>query len=814
MVFNWLLKKTKNIAVAKRVRHHTAVLRSLRKVSRVIACSSDQQGLIENICKTLVEERGYVGCWILLCDESLHLYNCAGEGIGDRLAAIRDTFDNGVPKVIKRLSDEKHAVWLDAIRTEETGTFVISEEGKSHRTVAAPLFAADKLIGFMAGNIDFFVPDDNEELELFSELAVEVAYAVNSIDMMARKKMVETAYLEVKNSYKSLTNNLPDVIMRFDSQFRHLFVSETVTNVVNMKPSAFLHKTHRDLGYSENDCQFWESHLGEVLKSGKQFQTILEFANEKGRFVFDWRLVPEFNSKGEPNSVLSIGRDITEYQLVQRNYEDLFCKMLDGFALHEIILDECCRPVDYRFLSINPAFEQMTGLKSEDVTGKRVSEVIPDVEAKWIEVYGEVALTGEPAQFEQFSAPLQKHFEVIAFQSGKRQFACIFRDVTERRHLEEQLLQSQKMEAVGQLAGGVAHDFNNQLVGIMGYAEMLMKRLDDEKLKKYAESVFKAASHSANLICQLLAFSRKGKYLNFNVKPVDILHDVIGLLKRSIDRAIRIETDFPDNCPVVTGDPSQLQNAFLNLAVNARDAIAGNGVIRFRISLVDGCPDMAEPNQAEQYVRIDVEDSGTGIPEDILNHIYEPFFTTKDAGRGTGMGLASVYGTVKNHRGAITVDSSSEGTLFSVYLPVESESEAIEIHKPSVAVGGMKLNVDNHCVLVVDDEEIVCELLEEMLFDLGFSSICLNGAREAIEYFNDNYQKIDAVISDMVMPEMGGEDVFYAMKKICPDVRILISSGHEIDSTIQRLLENGAAGFLKKPYQQEQLAEVLIGALS
>jgi len=258
-------------------------------------------------------------------------------------------------------------------------------------------------------------------------------------DITERKK-AEEALREGEATYRTLVTGLPDVVMRFDRDGRHLFVSDNVNDMVDLQAGQFIGKTHRELDFPETQCKLWEDALIKVFDSGAPYETEFAFEGKNGPAILNWRLVPESDNNGKVRSVLSISRDITSHRRAEQNYRILFREMLDGFALHEIICDAEGNPADYRFLAVNPAFERMTNMKEDDILGRTILEIMPGIERYWIETYGGVALTGEPVFFENYSADLKKHFEVTAFRSEPNQFACIFADITERRLAEEALL--------------------------------------------------------------------------------------------------------------------------------------------------------------------------------------------------------------------------------------------------------------------------------------------------------------------------------------------------------------------------------------
>ena len=387
-------------------------------------------------------------------------------------------------------------------------------------------------------------------------------------------------------------------------------------------------------------------------------------------------------------------------------------------------------------------------------------------------------------------------------------------DITDRRRLEEQLRQSQKMDAVGQLAGGIAHDFNNQLAGILGFADILANELEDEQHKADAAAIVKAARRSANLTQQLLAFARKGRNLSVPVDVHGVIGEVVTLLKHSIDKRITIQQFLKADPSVTTGDPTQLENAFLNIAINARDAMPEGGTIVFESDVVTFDRRRrwltAHEVAAGRYVQVRVTDDGCGMDGETQRRIFEPFFTTKTAQNGTGMGLAAVYGIVANHHGAINVQSlPGRGATFTVYLPLAETSveEAAAVAAAAPIAAGAR-------VLVVDDEALVRDMAGRMLERLGCKvTVCKDGA-EAINYYRKSWKDVDLVILDMAMPVLSGRDAFIAMREINPEVKALLSSGYGVDGEAQSILDEGALGFLQKPYHLTELSRKVADALA
>jgi PAS domain S-box-containing protein len=265
----------------------------------------------------------------------------------------------------------------------------------------------------------------------------EPDYHIAIVEDITERKHSEEAFRQSQEYYRALVEGLPDIVLRYDREGRHLFVSENVEEAVDLSASQFLGKTDRELGFAEDLCELWEKAIGRVFESGLSYETEFTFESRTGPQTRNWRLVPERDDRGRVRSVLSISRDVTEYRRAEQDYQTLFREMHNGFALHEIICDDQDRPMDYRFLAVNPAFERLTGLKSEDLLGKTVLEVMPNTERHWIETYGRVALDGEPIRFENYSEELDKHYLVTAFRPAPRKFACVFDDITKHKRAEQ-----------------------------------------------------------------------------------------------------------------------------------------------------------------------------------------------------------------------------------------------------------------------------------------------------------------------------------------------------------------------------------------
>ncbi len=476
-------------------------------------------------------------------------------------------------------------------------------------------------------------------------------------------------------------------------------------------------------------------------------------------------------------------------------------------------------------VDVNRKMSELYGYTVDEVRRLSIAELssnVPPYTQGEAEGWRALALSGRTPTFEwQARAKDGRVFWVevsmcLATLDDEERLLVTVRDIERRKaeqqqraSLETRLRQSEKMDAIGQLAGGVAHDFNNQLTAILGYGELLRLAAKDAESASFAEHIVRASRRSADLTRQLLTFARKGHY---QVVPVDVhalVIEVIALLERSIDKRITIRTEFKDGEAVVLGDPAQLEAALLNLAINARDAMPEGGTLTISTRALepDGRARKSTPPAPGPHLRISVTDTGTGMSEATLKRLFEPFFTTKAPGKGTGMGLASVYGAVQIHKGTIAVDSQlGRGTTFEIDLPLAQTAVDEPRNEPRALADLARLRV-----LVVDDEPDVRELLRQMLARAGCQVRTSQDGAEALALFAREGRDIDVVILDLMMPRMSGRDVFAALRRLDPGVKVLVASGYSLDGEAQALLDDGAIGFLQKPFELGTLLAKLRG---
>jgi len=564
------------------------------------------------------------------------------------------------------------------------------------------------------------------------------------------------------------------------------------------------------------------------LKDGKLPETEAKFRRKDGSIFYGQMKISALDAENLRRGTISAIADITEQKKAQealhrsreefrrlyeqsKRAEDLYRSLLNSSADAVIVYD-----LKGNAQYVNESFTQIFGWTLEELQGDRWPHVpesrLDESRAKVDQLIREGAplrgietkrLTKE-GRLLDISASASRYHDHEGKPAG---MLVVLRDVTERKRLEEQLRQAVKMEAIGRLAGGVAHDFNNLLTAIIGYTNLLMQQIPRESSQREKlGQIFRAAERAATLIGQLLAFSRKQvlavKVLDFN--------QVVGcweeVLRRLIGEDIQLTISLGDSLGRVKADPGQIEQILMNLVVNARDAMPSGGKLTIETSnaVLDYEYSQTHPEvEAGPYVMFSVSDSGYGMDDDTLSRIFEPFYTTKEKGLGTGLGLSTVYGIVKQHRGHISVYSElGRGTTFKVYLPQVDQSAD---HSEFIPVTTLRPH-GKETVLVVEDEEIVRDLASEALNMLGYSVLAAADSEEARAMSSHHDGSIDLLLTDVVLPGMDGRSLFEILSLLRPKMKVLYVSGYTENFVVHHGILDPGVNFLPKPFTVDGLA--------
>lgn len=468
----------------------------------------------------------------------------------------------------------------------------------------------------------------------------------------------------------------------------------------------------------------------------------------------------------------------------------------------------------------NSVAEQWIGLPIEQVRGRSVDEVFQLKDSSTDAVIelnpnGDFPSTGSGQLLTAHgkSLPIVLTAAPISLpQESASGSVIVFRDMTRENELQQELQQVRRLDALGQLAGGVAHDFNNMLGGIMGAAEILSVELEGDQLSEFPNLILNSANCAAGLTKQLLSFAREQSVSKEPVGIHRIINDTVDVLKRTIDPRIEIDVQTEAEMDIVEGDRALLQSCLLNLGVNASHAMPSGGKLVFATRDIRMTASDSEDNSFDLepgcYIEVRVQDTGGGIAPDIIERIFEPFFTTKEQGKGTGLGLAAVFGTVQQHAGSVAVRSKlGIGTSFDIRLPITKQPTSSPRESDNVVAGGTGV------VLVVEDEVSVRRIARRTLEGIGYEVLTASNGLEAVEIYRREQKRIGVVLLDMVMPKMSGRDCFVELQRINPDVRVVSTSGYYSQDHLQEMARLGMTTQLPKPYRCEELSSAIGNAI-
>ncbi|MGE5646572.1 MAG: PAS domain S-box protein [Acidobacteriota bacterium] len=485
----------------------------------------------------------------------------------------------------------------------------------------------------------------------------------------------------------------------------------------------------------------------------------------------------------------------------EQRYRELFDGANDLIYLHDL---------EGGFLAINKAAQRITGYTQEEAVRLNIVQLTAPEDVDAVRAMIARHLAGEPSSTYEVSWRTKSGVSLalelsthLVFRGGNPvAVQGIARDVTERKRLEEQLRQSQKMEAVGQLAGGLAHDFNNLLTIVAAYSEMIGDESEaNPRLRSYAEEILAAAERAGALTARLLAFGRRQMHrpqvLNLN----ELVSGMDNMLRRLIGEDVELQTHFDSRIGAIKADPGQVEQVIMNLAVNARDAMPRGG--RLEIRTEKACL------AGGGAVKLVVRDTGAGMTPEVKERIFEPFFTTKELGKGTGLGLSTVYGIVKQSGGEIAVESEpGKGSVFTIHFPV-SEEAAPEVSSQS-AEAGLRLR-ERVTVLLVEDEAGVRRLVRRMLVERGYRVLEASDGKEALAIYERQRAPVDLVLTDIVMPNMNGNELADRLRALKPSLKILFMTGYSEEAVLKH--KPCSAPILNKPFLAEALDRKVLEAL-
>jgi PAS domain S-box-containing protein len=614
--------------------------------------------------------------------------------------------------------------------------------------------------------------------------------------------------------YHAMVDNLPHFVFAKDLQGRFTYANQLLCENLGRELTDLLGKLDTDLFPAEL-AKGYQSADQQVMRSGQKLESIEEYRlpDGKQRFVQTVK-VPLFDPYGRVVGVQGVFWDVTEQKLAEESIrEQAELLNLAGDAI-------MVRSPTGRTAFWNRGAERLYGWSAAEACGQPAANLTCDDVDKLVEIELGLHTRGEwSGELRQKSRTgtditVMSRWTLVRDVHGQPKSALIINtDLTERKRLEAQFLRAQRMEGVGTLASGLAHDLNNILAPIIISVPLLRCKLTEGEVNEIVATVENSAQRGASIIRQLLTFGRGVEGERIPVTVRYLIQDTLKIARETFPRSIRLRTIVPDDLWSVMGDPTQIHQVLLNLAVNARDAMPNGGELCFsaeNLVLDEQYAAMNIKAKPVPHIRIRVQDTGTGIPRELRDKIFDPFFTTKEIGKGTGLGLSTVAGIVKSHGGFIELDSElGRGTAFSIHLPALPDARPVA----EIADAAPSPNGSGEAILVVDDEDSVRDATRKMLERHGYRVHTASEGSQALALYSTRLGEFKLVITDIDMPVMDGLALARVLLKMAPHLKIMVSTGLSTDQRIAALHQLGIEGPLLKPYTADELLQSVHQAL-
>jgi PAS domain S-box-containing protein len=801
------------------LRRTNRALQVLTSCNEALIRAEQEKELLGEICQIAVAQGGYRMAWVGYAqeDEQRTIAPIAHAGVEEGyLAAQKVTWDGAVASgqgpAGQAIRSGRAVVCEDFSREPAFEPWrTLARERAYAGTICLPLREAGRTFGLLGLYVGAVTPTGTEELKLLQELADDLAFGILNLRARLERRRAQEALRASEEEFRQVTEALPQIVWVTRPDGWHIHFNQRWLDYTGLTMA-------ESLGHGWNppfhpdDRPRAAARWKAATDSGEPYE--IEYRLRRADGVYRWmlgRAVPLRNAGGAVVKWLGTCTDIDDFKRAQAQIVEqagLLDKAQDAIVV---------RDLTHHITFWNKSAERFYGWSAAEAVGRSVRELLyfdPGVfDQAMTELLKQGEWTGELVQLRKSGERLtiEGRWTLVRDEAGRpRAVLAINTDITERKNLEQQFLRAQRMESIGTLAGGIAHDLNNLLAPIMMGVELLRQFDPNPKILPVIDNMQQSARRGADLVKQVLSFARGVEGTRMPLQVGHIIREVQSIMENTFPKNIAIEADVAKDLWLVLADPTQLNQVLLNLCVNARDALANGGRLELKARNIEIDPQYAAMNRGVvpgRYVAIHVIDNGCGMPPDVVDRIFEPFFTTKELGKGTGLGLSTVLGIVRSHGGFVNVYSEpGKGSTFKVHLPAQTDSAATQA---LTALVEALPRGQGELILLVDDEANVREITKATLETFGYRVVTAEDGAQAVALYALRRAEIAGVITDMMMPVMDGPVLIAALRRINPDVRIIAASGLNANANVARAATAGVNHFLAKPYSADALLALL-----
>ena len=802
----------------KKLRHINSVLYALRKIHRMIIAEKNRDRLIQGICDSLAGTSCYYSAWMVMLGRAGEYTQSTMSGPGEEFQSLQGQLkkNQAVPCLQKALAR------IDVVLTKDPpaacyGCPLAGQYG-ANAAMTVRLKYKDRIYGALSVSVSEESVENPEEYDLLQDIAEDIAFALHNMKVEEAHRRSEEALKKSEKKYLTLVENINEVLYTVDEKGIITYVSPCVEVLGGYAPSELIGRSFLDFVYKEDMPgrieQFQKAVSGAnetseyryVAKSGD-----LHWAKTSGRAIIE---------KGQVVGVQGVLTDITDLKRAEKELKESEQRHKTLFQVTPAataIIEN-----DMTISMVNDQFERLSRYSREEIEGKKKwTEFVAPNDLEKMRRYHEQRRGGSdsaPGEYEFRFIDRNKDVKNIALnvavipETGKSIAALV--DITGMKQAEKRLQQTQKRESIGTLAGGIAHDFNNILAGMLGYTQLAMLTLPKgSQLYNNLENIIRAGRRGRDLIKQILSFSRNQTTRTEPILVRPVIKEIVKLLQATLPATIEIRQNLKSDQEYVMADATKIHQVLINLCTNAGYAMQENGgILELQTDLLEiesraaGFDFNIAPGK---YLKITVSDTGCGIDPEILDKVFEPYFTTKPHGQGSGLGLAVARGIVTGYKGSITVYSEKgKGSTFNVCLPVVEKGKTRIERSESVAGQG------HGRILFVDDEVTLVDTGRQILEHFGYDVTGLTSSIKALDLFRKQPDAFDLVIADMTMPGMTGSNLAREIMRIRPGFPVVICSGFSEQLMSQSLKDIGVRAIMMKPLLDNELVSVIESILS